>query len=51
MLYQKEAPGEWGSSDKTWKGYEEFWHDSEFEEEHSRMDSDIAEWISKHTNS
>ena len=37
------------SSDKTWKGYEEFWHDSEFEEEHSRMDSDIAEWIGKHT--
>lgn len=37
------------SSDKTWKGYEEFWHDSEFEEEHSRMDSDIAEWITKHT--
>ena len=37
------------SSDKTWKDYAEFWHDSEFEEEHSRMDSDIAEWIAKHT--
>ncbi len=36
------------SSDKTWKGYAEFSHDSEFEEEHSRMDSDIAEWIGKH---
>jgi alpha-beta hydrolase superfamily lysophospholipase len=35
------------STDKTWKGYEEFSHDSEFEEEHSRMDSDIAEWIDK----
>lgn len=39
------------SSDKTWKGYSEFSHDSEFEEEHSRMDSDIAEWISKQTDS
>lgn len=38
-----------GSRDKTWKGYEEFSHDSEFEEEHSRMDSDIAEWIGKHS--
>lgn len=38
------------SNDKTWKGYEKFWHDSEFEEEHSRMDSDIAEWISRHSN-
>lgn len=37
------------SSDKTWKGYAEFSHDSEFEEEHSRMDSDIAEWIDKHS--
>jgi alpha-beta hydrolase superfamily lysophospholipase len=37
------------SSDKTWKGYEEFSHDSEFEEEHSRMDSDIAEWIARHS--
>ena len=39
------------SSDKTWKGYTEFSHDSEFEEEHSRMDSDIAEWIGRHTDS
>jgi alpha-beta hydrolase superfamily lysophospholipase len=39
------------SSDKTWKGYEEFSHDSEFEEEHSRMDSDIAAWIGKHASS
>ena len=39
------------SSDKTWKGYEEFSHDSEFEEEHSRMDSEIAVWISKHASS
>lgn len=39
------------SSDKTWKGYEEFSHDSEFEEEHSRMDSDIGEWIGKRTSS
>ena len=39
------------SSDKTWEGYEEFSHDSEFEEEHSRMDSDIAEWIGRHTGS
>ena len=39
------------SNDKTWKGYEEFWHDSEFEEEHSRMDSDIAEWIGRHIDS
>ncbi len=39
------------SSDKTWKGYAEFSHDSEFEEEHSRMDSDIAEWIGRHTDS
>jgi alpha-beta hydrolase superfamily lysophospholipase len=38
------------SSDKTWKGYEEFSHDSEFEEEHSRMDSDIAAWIGKHAS-
>jgi alpha-beta hydrolase superfamily lysophospholipase len=38
------------SSDKTWKGYAEFSHDSEFEEEHSRMDSDIAEWISEHAD-
>ncbi len=38
-------------SDKTWKGYEEFSHDSEFEEEHSRMDSDIAVWIGKHASS
>jgi len=37
------------SSDKTWKGYAEFSHDSEFEEEHSRIDSDIAEWIGKHS--
>ncbi len=39
------------SSDKTWKGYAEYSHDSEFEEERSRMDSDIAEWIGKHTGS
>lgn len=38
------------SSDKTWKDYAEFSHDSEFEEEHSRMDSDIAEWISQHAD-
>jgi alpha-beta hydrolase superfamily lysophospholipase len=37
------------SKDKTWKGYAEFSHDSEFEEEHSRMDSDIVEWIGKDT--
>ena len=37
------------SSDKTWKGYAEFSHDSEFEEERSRMDIDIVEWIGKHT--
>ena len=37
------------SSDKTWKGYAEFWHDSEFEEKNSRMAGDIAEWISEHT--
>jgi alpha-beta hydrolase superfamily lysophospholipase len=35
------------SSDKTWIDYAEFSHDSEFEEEHARMDSDIAEWIRK----
>ncbi|HLX58984.1 MAG TPA: lysophospholipase [Ktedonobacteraceae bacterium] len=36
------------SADKTWKGYPEYAHDSELEQDRSQMDNDIVDWISKH---
>ncbi len=34
-----------GSTDKTWKSYPNYAHDSEFEPDRSAMDDDIANWI------
>lgn len=39
------------SGDKTWKGYPEYAHDSELEQDRSQMDNDIVDWISKHAGS
>ncbi len=36
------------SSDKTWKSYPDYAHDSEFEADRSLMDEDIMAWIRKH---
>lgn len=38
-----------GSSDKTWKTYSGYGHDSEFEYDRSQMDSDIVSWIREHS--
>lgn len=38
-----------GSSDKTWKTYPDYAHDSELEADRTRMDQDIVEWIQTHT--
>lgn len=37
------------SSDKTWKTYPNYAHDSEFEQDRSLLDTDIATWIGTHT--
>ena len=37
-----------GSSDKTWKTYPGYAHDSEFEADRTQMDDDIAAWVLKH---
>ena len=39
------------SSDKTWKTYPNYAHDSEFEADRSQMDSDIVAWIGEHAGS
>jgi len=36
------------SQDKTWKTYPGYTHDSEFEQDRSQMDHDIAAWIMQH---
>ncbi|MBA2393139.1 MAG: alpha/beta hydrolase [Ktedonobacteraceae bacterium] len=36
------------SSDKTWKGYPGYAHDSELEADRSLMDNDIVDWIRAH---
>jgi alpha-beta hydrolase superfamily lysophospholipase len=36
------------SQDKSWKAYPGYTHDSEFEQDRSQMDHDIAAWISQH---
>ena len=36
------------SQDKTWKAYPGYTHDSEFEQDRSQMDYDIATWIMQH---
>jgi len=36
------------SSDKTWKTYPNYAHDSEFEQERSLLDTDLVAWISSH---
>jgi alpha-beta hydrolase superfamily lysophospholipase len=38
------------SSDKTWKSYPDYAHDSEFEADRSQMDEDIAAWIGEHSS-
>lgn len=41
---------EWlGSTDKTWKSYPRYAHDAELEADRSTMDSDIADWILRHS--
>jgi alpha-beta hydrolase superfamily lysophospholipase len=35
------------SSEKTWKSYPSYWHDSQFEADRSQLDNDIANWIHK----
>ena len=37
------------SSDKTWKTYAGYYHDSQFEEDRSRMDNDLVAWIREHS--
>jgi alpha-beta hydrolase superfamily lysophospholipase len=37
------------SSDKTWTTYPGYSHDTEFEDDHSLLDNDIADWIHKHS--
>jgi alpha-beta hydrolase superfamily lysophospholipase len=39
------------SSDKTWKTYPNYAHDSQFEADRSQMDDDIAGWIREHSTS
>lgn len=34
-----------GSSDKTWKFYQEYAHDSELEVDRTQLDADIVEWV------
>ena len=36
------------SSDKIWKTYPNYAHDSEFEADRSQMDNDIVAWIGEH---
>jgi alpha-beta hydrolase superfamily lysophospholipase len=36
------------SSDKTWKTYPNYAHDSEFEQDRSLLDTDLVTWISAH---
>lgn len=36
------------SSDKTWKTYPRYGHDSEFEQDRSLLDTDLATWIGTH---
>ncbi|HLI70589.1 MAG TPA: lysophospholipase [Ktedonobacteraceae bacterium] len=38
-----------GSSDKTWKTYPDYAHDSELEADRAQLDQDIVEWIQTHT--
>lgn len=37
------------SSDKTWKTYAGYYHDSQFEEDRSQMDNDLVAWIREHS--
>jgi len=37
------------SSDKTWKTYADYDHDSQFEEDRSQMDKDLVAWIREHS--
>ena len=37
------------SSDKTWKMYAGYDHDSQFEEDRSQMDNDLVAWICEHS--
>jgi len=37
------------SSDKTWKTYAGYDHDSQFEEDRSQMDNDLVAWICEHS--
>ncbi len=39
------------SSDKTWKTYPNYAHDSEFEADRTQMDRDIVAWIGEHAGS
>src|SRR5437588_3953826 len=36
------------SSDKAWKSYPKYTHDSEFEHDRSQLDHDIVTWIGEH---
>jgi alpha-beta hydrolase superfamily lysophospholipase len=36
------------SSDKTWKTYPGYCHDSEFEPDRSLLDNDLVTWIAEH---
>lgn len=38
------------SSDKTWKSYPDYAHNSEFEADRSLMDEDIVAWIRRHAS-
>ncbi len=45
----EDAYRRFGGSDKTWKTYPTYAHDSEFEADRSALDNDIAAWIKAHT--
>jgi alpha-beta hydrolase superfamily lysophospholipase len=45
----EEAYRRFGGTDKTWKTYPTYAHDSEFEAERSMLDDDIANWVKAHT--
>lgn len=36
------------SSDKTWKSYPNYSHDTEFEADRSLLDNDIVDWVHTH---
>ncbi len=36
-----------GSTDKTWISYDNYYHDTELEDDHTQLDTDIVNWIQR----